>query len=429
MSQKDGRAQRQLTLSRALREFFDYERAGSVLMLLAVATAVLWANSPWKDGYETLWSTQVTIAVGRHRLDLDLREWVNDGLMTIFFLVVALEIKRARVEGELREWRAAALPIVAAVGGMVLPAAIYLAVNADGATHGWGIPIATDIALALGVAAIARPDLPASLRVFLLTLAIADDIGAIAVIVVFYSSSVSWTWLVVAAVIVGFVVVLRRWVSYGTLVVLAGAPLWLTLEVAGIEPTVAGIVLGLLAPASPVLTREVVDRRRDELLDVFTVRSARATAAIARQAVSELEWIEHVLHPWSSLLVVPVFALANAGVGLSPSDLSAAFHSRVTWGIVLGLVVGKAVGISVATWLGTRSGLPLPDGSSWRDLVGVATVGGLGFTVALFITGLAFSDRAIVQNAQIGVFAGSLLAGTAGAVVLTLAKRRAPSRA
>ena len=418
--------------TRALREFLSTEMAGGFVLLVAAAVGLVWANSPWADGYHRLWESELSIRLGDWSLALDLRHWVNEGLMALFFLVVGLEIKRELLEGELRDPRRAALPVLGALGGMVVPAALYLVVSGVGgegeAGRGWGIPMATDIAFALGVVAVVGRGLPSSLRLFLLTLAIVDDLGAIVVIAFFYSGGLQWPWLGVAVALVAAVYALRQaGIMSPSLFVMLGIGLWVALHESGAHATLAGVAMGLLAPIRPGLDREIVLSRSDELLDVFSPEAARTTSRLARLSVSEMEWLEHTLHPWTSLVVVPVFALANAGVVVSTSALGEAASSPVTWGVVLGLVVGKTAGITAAAWLGCRLGLAvLPTGARWSQLVGVAALGGIGFTVSLFVTGLAFDDPRLVEEAKVGVLASSLLASLVGALVLVAARRRGP---
>jgi len=415
------------TFSRALREFLATEVAGGLVLLVATVAALVWANSPWDAAYERLWHTELVASLGQDRLAMDLRHWVNDGLMALFFVVVGLEVKRELLQGELRDRRRALLPIVAAAGGMVVPAALYLAVNLGGdGAPGWGIPMATDIAFALGVLALVARSLPPVLRVFLLTLAIVDDIGAIVVIAVFYSTTIDGPWLAAAFAVVVVVVALRQLgVSFTPLFVVLGGCLWLALHSSGVHATLAGVAMGLLAPATPRLGREIILGRSDELLDVFSPESARATSRLARMSVSELEWLEHGLHPLSSLVIVPLFALANAGVALSGDALEGALSSPVTLGVLVGLVAGKTVGITGAAWLACRLGwAELPRDVGWREIAGVAALGGIGFTVSLFITGLAFDSVEIIAEAKVGILAASLLASVLGAIVLRAGRRR-----
>ena len=360
----------------ALRTFLSTELAGGAVLAAAVVVALVWANAPWSETYRDLWRRDLG--------PLDLRSWVNDGLMTVFFLVVALEIQRELVTGELRERRNAALPVFAAVGGMVVPAALYLVINGGGdGARGWGIPMATDIAFSLGVAALVGRSLPSGLRVFLLALAIVDDIGAIVVIAVFYSTDVELLWLgCVAVLLVGALAARRAAVTAPLAYVVIGVAMWLALRNAGVHPTLAGVGVGLLVPS--------------------------ATTA---------SW-EARLHPWTGLVVVPLFALANAGVALSASALDAALASPVTWGVAVGLVVGKPLGILLFSRLAVRMRVAaLPPGATWRQLAGIGALAGIGFTVSLFVTRLAFGNGDLADQATVGVLAASALA-TAGAALL-----------
>jgi NhaA family Na+:H+ antiporter len=407
-----------------LRDFLSTEAAGSAVLIGAVIAALAWANSPWRSAYHDLWGSRLSIELAGHVLALDLRHWVDDGLMSVFFLVVGLEIKRELVQGELREARRAALPVVAALGGMVVPALLYAAFNAGGAgADGWGIPMATDIALAVGVLGLVGPRVPESLKLFLLALAIVDDIGAVIVIAAFYSGGIDSPMLGLAVGALASVVVARvlriRWtVLYVTL----GVGGWLALHESGIHATLFGVAMGLLAPTAPHLAEQEVDV--DRLADVSTVAAVAETRAIARASTSTVEWLEHRLHPWSTFLVLPAFALANAGVHLSRSMLSEAASSRVTAGVVIGLVVGKALGILGASWLATRCGLAiLPEGADLGAVAGVAVLAGIGFTVSLFVTELAFTDHAVADQARVGVFAASIVAGVAGGLLVRRATR------
>jgi len=407
--------------TRALREFLATETAGGLFLVVAAVVALVWANSPWQESYGRLWETQLGVRLGRWQLELDLRHWVNDGLMAVFFLVVGLEVKRELLLGELRDRRRAALPVVAAIGGMIVPAVLYLALNPSRPeAEGWGIPMATDIAFALGVLALIAPSIPPAVRLFLLTLAIVDDIGAITVIAVFYSTSLDPLWLVAAGGIVAGIVLLRRvGLAPTPLFVALGVCLWLAVYESGVHATIAGVVMGLLAPAEPELTREIVRSRADELVDVFSPEAARQTSRMAHQSVSQLEWLEHQLHGWSSLGIVPLFALANAGVEVTADSARDALGSSLTLGVVIGLVLGKTVGITVASWLAVRLGwADLPTGVTWRHLIGAATLGGIGFTVSLLIAALAFEDPVLVDRAKIGVLMASVLAVVPAFVLL-----------
>jgi Na+:H+ antiporter, NhaA family len=417
-------------LVQPLQSFLQAEASSAILLLIAAVLAIAWANSPWNDAYEDLWRTSVMVRVGGLVVREDLRHVVNDGLMALFFLVVGLEIKREFLTGELREPKAAAVPVVAALGGMVVPALIYLALNAGGqGSRGWGIPMATDIAFALGILTLAARSAPASLKPFLLTLAIVDDIGAIVVIAIFYSSGVEMGALVVAAGVTGLIIVLQRFdVRAAVVYVALGVALWFAFFEAGIPPTIAGVILGLVTPAAPF--------QRPRAVSAEAVRTAENTvdhpeppdvdspqwlrlATLSREAVSPLARAEAALHPWTSYLVIPLFAFANAGVRLSAEALRDATTSPVTLGVVLGLVVGKILGIMLASAIAVRTGVGrLPAGCGWRHMVGMSAVAGIGFTVSLFIAELAFEEPGLGGEAKVGIFAASLLAGVIGYVVL-----------
>ena len=402
------------SIIRPLRDFLAAEASGGVAVVLAAVVALVWANSPWSGSYQTLWTTDLGVRLGRYGFTLDLRHWVNEGLMTAFFLVVGLEIKRELVEGELRERRKALVPVVAALGGMVVPALLFVALNlGTSQVGGWGTPMATDIALAVGILALAGPRFPAGAKLFLLALAIVDDIGAILVIAVFYGSGGRRASLGVAAVVVVAVMVVRRMGVtalgvYGCL----GVVLWWALHDGGVHPTLAGVIMGLLAPTRPFISRELIDH--EELADVSDVEHAVETVRLARSSVSIVEWLEHRLHPWTSFVIVPIFAIANAGIEISTASLRDAAGARLVWGIGLGLLVGKPLGIMVATYMVVRLGAgSLPEDTTWRNIAAVAIVAGVGFTVSLFVSELAF-EGSDVDNAKIAVLAASIAAGTIG---------------
>jgi Na+:H+ antiporter, NhaA family len=419
-----------------LQTFLRTEEAGGILLLAAATIALIWANSPWRSSYDALWHTQLTIGLGAWSLAEDLQHWVNDALMALFFLVVGLEIKRELTTGELRQPRAAALPAIAALGGMVVPALLYLAINRSGEpARGWGIPMATDIAFALGVLAIVGRGLPTALKSFLLALAIVDDIGAILVIAIFYSGSISPGPLLTAAGLLALILVLQRLhVRWTAVYVLVGVSVWLATLQSGIHATIAGVALGLATPAVAFQRPKAVSleahRIADDTVDDPVPPDADAhqwlhLAGLTREAVSPLARLEHLLHPWTSYVVIPVFALANAGVSISRSSLGNALTSGITLGVVAGLVVGKTVGVTMFTWLATRTGITrLPEGVGWGQLVGVAALAGIGFTVSLFITSLAFQTQAIQDAAKVGILIASLLAGLLGALLLARFRRR-----
>jgi NhaA family Na+:H+ antiporter len=415
---------------RPLQEFLQTSSASAALLLVAVLAALVWANSPWSDAYQRLWATEISIHVGSWSLSKDLLHWIDDGLMTIFFLVVGLEIKRELTTGELRAWRAAAVPVVAAVGGMAVPALIFLALNAGTATErGWGIPMATDIAFALGALTVAAAYASSSLKPLLLTLAIVDDIGAIVVIALFYSSGVAIAPFLFAAGIVLAIVGLQRiHVRAALPYLLLGAGLWYATLRAGIHPTIAGVVLGLLTPAVPfqrpaavsVEARRISDETSDEPEppDEDAYLWMRMSW-LSKEAVSPLARVEHVLLPWSSFVILPIFALANAGVELSWAALADVVTTRLGLGILLGLVIGKLIGVLAGSLVAVRSrlGVLTPD-VGWGDLAGMGATAGIGFTVALFIAGLAFRGGDQLAVAKVAILVASTIAAAVGYVIL-----------
>ena len=339
-----------------LRDFLDTEASGAILLTVGAGTALIWANSPWSASYESLWNSRAAVAVAGHTLELDIRHWINDGLMTVFFLIVGLEIKRELSDGHLSSRRAALLPAAAALGGMVVPALLYLAIAGTTSPRGWAIPIATDIALGVGVLAVAGTRIPPSLRAFLLGLAIVDDIGAIFIIAVVYSTGVAGGWLAAAAAGVLATIVVRRFGVHRTSVfVVIGAFVWFSLHEAGIHPTIAGVLMGLLAPSTPRISPELIDG--DELMDLSDAEAAHTTTQIARGSVSVVEWLQHVLHPWTSYVIVPIFALANSGIAISVDGLRDAASSPITWGVFFGLFAGKPIGVVLVTRATIRAGL------------------------------------------------------------------------
>jgi NhaA family Na+:H+ antiporter len=418
--------------------FIHTQALGGIVLMAAAVAAIVWANSPWDDSYVNLWETTVSIDVNIFSIDEDLRHWINDGLMVVFFFVVALEIKRELVLGELSEPRRAALPVTAALGGMIVPAAIYFAFNATGdGQRGWGIPMATDMAFALGVLALLGRRIPVELRIFLLAIAIVDDIAAILVIAVFYTDALSLQALGIAVLLLGVIVAMSR---IGVLSMnpyfLVGALIWVAVLKSGVHATIAGVVLGLLAPASPQFTKQTFaesSQRLSERIRAAEEQGDEETAEAVLGQMEELvlgteaplERLERLLQPWTSYVVVPLFALANAGIVLSGDAIRDAVSSPVTQGVMLGLLVGKPVGIVSFSWLAVRFGIcSLPKGTTWAQMAGLGLVAGIGFTVSVFITGLAFTDADLVSDAKIGILSASVLAGLAGYAWLRLASAR-----
>jgi NhaA family Na+:H+ antiporter len=414
-----------------IARFLHVEAAGGILLLLATVIALVWANSPWQASYGTVWSTPVRIEIGSHVLDETLGHLVNDMLMAIFFFVVGMEIKREFVVGELRDRRAVGLPVMAALGGMIVPAVIYIAFNASGAgAKGWGIPMATDIAFALGIVALLDSRVPPTIKVLLLTLAIVDDIGAIIVIAIFYAKQIRPGLLLVAAGLVVVIAVMHRLhIVYSPLYVVVGLVLWLSVYESGVHATIAGVIFGLLMPATPMQTQldaaevaEVLEGRPNLRAD-----DARATARAVSGSVSACDLLIETFHPWTSYVIVPLFALANAGIALSRDSFSE--PSAVLLGVAIGLVVGKFFGVITFSWLAVRLGIGrLPDGARWGHIFAVGAVAGIGFTVSLFISSLAFDDVALQDDAKIGTLVASVVAAGAGALAFALVARRDAER-
>lgn len=417
-------------LARPAARFLRIEAAGGILLLVGALIAIVWANSPWSAGYHDLWHTELGVEFGGLSLKMGLLEWVNDGLMALFFFVVGIEIKREMVAGELRDPRAAALPVLAAAGGMLLPALIYLGINrASAGSSGWGIPMATDIAFAVGIVSLLGSRVPPQLKLFLLTLAVADDLGAIAVIALAYSNGLAYAWLVGAGVVFVVIALLRRaGVWYTPVYVTLGVVSWYLMLRSGVHATLAGVVLGFLTPTKPL--KEGVDAEaiadRLENRPELTAEDVRIAAFHIKEAVPISERITDALHPWTSYVIVPVFALANAGVPLAGEALRSAVSSPVTLGVFAGLVAGKTVGVAGAAWLAVRLRVGrLPRGVSALHLVGIAMAAGIGFTVAIFVTGISLPDATLQDHAKIGIFGASIVAAVGSAVLLSAAHRRA----
>ena len=409
------------SLPKPIRKFLHTESSGGVVLLLAAAVALGWANSPLLASYSSLWETELAIEIGGVVRSMDLRHFVNEALMALFFFVVGLEIKREMVTGELRTWQRAALPAVAAVGGMVVPAALYLAINVGSAgSRGWGVPMATDIAFAVGVLALLGSRVPANLKIFLLTLAIVDDIGAILVIAVVYSGDVNLAALAAAGGVLLTMAGLRYLrVEWMPAFVILGMLVWVAVYESGVHATIAGVVLGLLAPARPLAPSEMARQWAADLRDEPTVSELQAMTTVANASVSVAERLQHSLHPVTSFLIIPLFALANAGVTLDAGALGAPAARRVFAGVVVGLVLGKLAGISLFSWAAIRLRVgELPEGLGARQLAGAAAVAGIGFTVSLFVAGLAFESAELQEAAKAGILLASALASLAGYLIL-----------
>ena len=427
---------------RPLLKFTRVEAGSGIVLLLAAAAALAWANAPFGEGYETFWTSPIDLDFGILHIEETLRDVVNDALMAIFFFVVGLEIKRELVRGDLADRKRAMLPIVAALGGMIFPAAIYLIIASGGdASRGWGIPMATDIAFSIGIVALLGTRIPVGARLFLLALAIVDDIGAIAVIAIFYTDDLQFAWLAVG---LGTLVAIRIATKVGvrnvTFYVLLGSFTWLCFLESGVHATIAGVALGLMTPAVALYSDAEYKRRATLVLSRFEMEAhaprgpervdadALELAAIARESVSPLDRLEVAIHPWSSFLIVPIFALANAGVRFAGLDIVDAATSSVALGVALGLIVGKTVGVTLFAYLAVRLGMgSLPRNTTWRHIVGLAIIAGVGFTVSLFIAELAFFDPELLDLAKIGIFTGSGVAGISGYLYLRGSGTKTPT--
>jgi NhaA family Na+:H+ antiporter len=419
---------------RPLQEFVQTSTASGLLLLIATGVAVIWANLPG-DSYERLWATPLDIRLGSWSVNADVRFWVNEGLMALFFLVAGLEIKRELLTGELRGGRTAIVPVLAAIGGMVVPALLFIALAGDAGDRGWGAAMPTDIALTLGVLALAGSRAPMTLRPFLLTLAIVDDIATIAVLAIAYRTGFDAVGLSVAIVAGSLIVVADRSGVRATLVfVVLGGLVWVGFLFGGVHPALAGAVVGLLTPARPF--------QRPRAVSVEAVRTAESTmddpdppdadaphwlrlATLSRDAVSPLARVEHILLPWTSYAILPLFALANAGVVLRDGAFESAMTSSVAAALVVARVLGKVVGIVGTSWLAVRSGLgSLPDGVRWPHLAGGALAAAIAFTVSLFVAEVAFVEGSSeLVSAKVGVLASLVVAGGLAVATLRLTRQ------
>lgn len=415
--------------SRPLDRFLHIEAASGILLLIAAAIALVWANSPWAHSYQQLWHTPLGLRIGGFTFERSLEWVVNDGLMVIFFFVVGMEIRREIHHGELSEWRRAALPIAAALGGMLAPAGIYLLLAGDPMTRsGWGVPMATDIAFAVGILTLLGPRVPAALRVLLLAVAVIDDLGAIVVIALFYSSGVALPGILVAALGLAGIFALQKFGVRSKLIyIIPSLVSWAGIYAAGIHPTIAGVIVGLITPVRAWLGPEGfvagVSKELEHIVQVTPTElpahelssTLRHVDVARREAMSPAQSLIEVLHPWVAFGIMPVFALANAGVVVSGASLDASSWT-VLGAVTVGLVLGKPLGIMSASWLTLRLGLGiLPIGMTLRHILVLGAVAGVGFTMALFIAPLAFNDGSLLAAAKLGV-----LAASGGAAVIAL---------
>ena len=424
------------SLIRPVLRFFKTQNTGSKLLLATTITALFLANSPWAEHYFQIWSVPISIAVGDMSLSGSLQHWINDGLMVIFFLVIGLEIKREVLVGELAGWQKASLPLIAAIGGMLIPAFIYYIVNAGGpGTHGWGIPMATDIAFSLGCLMILGDRIPTSLKVFLLAMAIVDDLGAIIVIAVFYTSEIVMPYLLLTVVVTAALIALnifkvRKLSPY----LILGMILWIVVENSGIHATLAGVLLAMTIPARSVYKPEEFFEEAERIIGNFPLQNEdsyimcvdqeqRNALKSIESAVGKLDTplqrLEDKLHPISAMFIIPLFAFANARVNFGQDAVQLIMESKVTLGIILGLLLGKQAGIMLFSFAAVKAGLAsLPQGVNWKGIYGLSCLAGIGFTMSLFITNLSFTSLELIQEAKIGIMTASLLAAIIGTIVM-----------
>lgn len=416
-----------------VQQFIHIQGISSIFLLAAAVLALVWANSPWHDSYHHVWEMELQLS----RLQLPVHAWINDALMAIFFFLVGMEIKHEIVHGELADIRRAALPVFGALGGMVVPALLFAVLNhGQPGQHGWGIPMATDIAFSLGVLGMVK-GIPSDLKVFLLTLAIADDIGAILVIAVFYSTSLDRGALLVGIVILALIgLMLKLGISRPVVYFVLGVGFWIAILRSGIHATIAGVILGFLVPTTAPLSLEDFRDMATDMARKFRDAMANGDEATAKSVLgrfdallnnteSAAERLTRLLNDWVSFLVLPLFALANAGVTFSGGVWNELLTSRIAWGIVLGLVVGKPLGIVGFAKFAQMVGLArVPEGVSWRQLSAVGLLAGIGFTVSIFISSLAFEDAAHLMEAKTAVLAASVVAGVLGYLALRETKPR-----
>jgi len=430
---------------RPFQEFASRETSGGILLLACTVIALIWANSPWAHYYAALWHTLLSVGLGSINLSRELHFWVNDGLMAVFFFVMGLEIKREIIAGELASARQAALPILAALGGVLVPTLIYTLLNPSGpGARGWAIPMATDIAFVIGVMALLGDRIPVGLKVFLTALAIVDDIAAVLVIAMFYTVDLDWIALGLAAFFLLLAFAANRLgIRHPLPYVLIGLLLWITVLQSGIHATIAGVLLAFMIPSRTAINKHEFLAHSHAMLDHFETASNSKPFDILSDieqqvAIGALEdacekvqpplhRLESALHPWVTFVIMPLFALANAGVSLS-GNLVAIMSETVTLGVLFGLMIGKPIGVTLASWLAVRFGIAsLPENVSWKHIHGAGWLAGIGFTMSLFMTGLAFTNQESITAAMLGILVASLSAGIVGAVILIGIPSKAPA--
>lgn len=421
-------------VSRSIIALLQSSALGGILLILFTIIALIWANSGWQESYHHLWHLKFGIELGDFSFKMDLHHWINDGLMAIFFYMVGLEIKREVISGELSSRKKATLPALGALGGMLLPALIYAGINAGigvpESASGWGVPMATDIAFSLGIISLLGKRVPLALKVFLVALAIVDDLGAILVIAIFYTAELNLPALYTGLGLLAFLFILDRLKFRSILFIhLIGLFVWFFFLQSGVHATIAGVLLAFLTPIRrelgiSVFHKKVREVQYDESMEEIDTlphpqfETYRALRRQLKQIQSPVQRLEHDLHHSVNYLIMPVFALANAGVTFSAGT---AVFSAVSIAVAVGLFVGKSFGITLFAWIGCKLGMAeLPEGINFKNIFGVAILGGLGFTMAIFIASLAFSDPLMLDQAKIGIFIGSLLSGLIGSYALSV---------
>jgi NhaA family Na+:H+ antiporter len=422
---------------RPAESFFKKEASSSVLLLMATIIAIAWANSALAPFYHRLLHTHITLELGKHHISKSLVHWINDGLMTYFIFIVGLEIKREILVGELSSRKSALLPVIAALGGMLIPGAIYIALNRGTPTaRGWGIPMATDIAFALGAIAVFGRRVPVGLRVFLSAFAIADDLGAVIIIAVFYTQEIVWSYLLICIFFVlGLAVANFLWIRWTLIYALLGLGVWVAVLGSGVHPTVAGFVVAMFIPARGKYDTDRFVRKVKDIMDEFHCEEQSCGYSIllnqghlnavhnlelaCHDVQTPLQRLEHSLHPWIAFGLLPVFAFANAGLSLQGINFASILHQPLTLGIALGLLLGKPVGITLFSFLAVKTSIAaLPAEVRWSHIVGAAMLGGIGFTMSLFVSGLSFTSPELLNYAKLGILLGSTLSAAAGLVFL-----------
>jgi len=421
-------------LLQPVNRFIHQEFTGGIILFVSVLLAIVWANSPWQESYHNLWDTKFAVSFAGKELDQPLHVWINDGLMAIFFFVIGLELKREFMAGELSSMKKASLPMMAALGGMLVPAIIYYSINKGlPSENGWGIPMATDIAFALGLLSLAGKHIPVSVKVFLSALAVADDLGAVLIIAFFYTAQIAVAPLVISGILLlllgaGNFLGIRNTLFY----LIVGIAIWGGFLFSGVHATIAGVLVAFMIPArTKIDENEYLDKinkhseefklsipQNGSLITTEQHQTIEKIKQLCLDAETPLQKIEYALHPWVAFIIMPLFALANAGMHIG-SDFFSSLMNPVSMGVAAGLLIGKFIGVLTFTWLMIHFKLAeLPNQGTWKHISGIAMLAGVGFTMSLFVTGLAFNDEIMIDHSKYGILLASIIAGIAGIVIL-----------